>query len=103
VVEFSPRRGWTFITHHAQVLLAIARDPHARVREIAEAVDITERYAYRLLRDLQEAGYVRRIRNGRRNHYRVNHDLPLGDPVVEEQSLSGLLRLIGRRGPRATE
>ncbi len=29
-----------------------------RVREIAEAVQITERYAYRVLNDLQEAGFV---------------------------------------------
>jgi len=66
------------------------------VKEIAEAAEITERYAYRLLRDLQKAGYVRRIRNGRRNHYRLNPDLPLGDPVVEERSLRELLRLIVR-------
>jgi DNA-binding IclR family transcriptional regulator len=93
----SPPKRWTFITNHAQVLLAVARDPHARVKEIAEAAEITERYAYRLLGDLQKAGYVRRFRNGRRNHYRLNADLPLGDPVVEEQSLRELLRLIARR------
>lgn len=98
--EFAPPRGWTFITNHAQVLLAIARDPHARVREIAEAVEITERYAYRLLGDLQKAGYVRRIRHGRRNEYRLNPDLPLGDPVLEEQSLGELLRLIARKDSR---
>jgi DNA-binding IclR family transcriptional regulator len=99
-VQFSPPRRWTFITNHAQVLLAVARDPHARVKEIAQAADITERYAYRLLADLQKAGYVQRIRQGRRNHYRLNPDLPLGDPVVEEQSLRELLRLIGRRDGR---
>jgi DNA-binding IclR family transcriptional regulator len=91
--EQSPPRGWTFITHHAQVLLAVAADPDLRVKEIAEAADITERYAYRLLSDLQETGYVHRVRRGRCNRYRVNADLALGDPGVEEQSTRELLRL----------
>jgi DNA-binding IclR family transcriptional regulator len=92
-----PVRGWTFITNHAQVLLAVAQQPDLRVREIAEAADITERYAYQMLRDLQDAGYVERRREGRCNLYRINRDLAIGDPVVEEQSLRKLLRLIGTR------
>ena len=94
--ELAPRKGWTFIANHAQVLLAVARNPFVRVREIAEAVDITERYAYQLLSDLQQAGYVRRSRRGRCNRYRVNPDLALGDPVVEDRSLRELLRLNGQ-------
>jgi MarR family len=94
--ELSPPRGWTFITHHAQVLLAVARDPYVRVIEIAKATDITERYAYRILSDLQKAGYVRRSRHGRRNEYRVDPDVALGDPMVEQQCLRELLRLVGR-------
>jgi DNA-binding IclR family transcriptional regulator len=83
------------ITSHAQVLVVVARDPHVRVSEIAEAVGITERYTYRLLSDLQKAGYVTRSRHGRRNEYRVNSNVGLGDRVVEEHSLRELLRLIG--------
>jgi DNA-binding transcriptional ArsR family regulator len=94
--ERFPTRGWSFITPHAQVLLAVAADPDLRVKEIAEAADITERYAYRVLSDLQEAGYVHRVRRGRCNRYRVNAELALGDPVVEEQSIRGLLQLTGR-------
>jgi DNA-binding transcriptional ArsR family regulator len=93
--EQFPTREWTFITKHAQVLLAVAREPDLRVREIADAAEITERYAYRVLRDLQQAGYVHRRRRGRCNRYRVDRDLALGDPVVEEQSMHRLLQLIG--------
>ena len=92
-----PARGWTFITNHAQVLLAVAQQPDVRVREIAAAAEITERYAYQMLRDLQDAGYVERRHEGRCNLYRINRDLAIGDPVVEEQSLRKLLRLIGTR------
>lgn len=95
-----PGNRWTFTTKHAQVLLAIARDPELRVREIAECVQITERYVYRVLSDLQEAGYLNRVRRGRRNRYRVDPELALGDPVVEEQSTRGLLRLSSRSAGR---
>ena len=62
-LRHAPTRRWTFITNHAQVLLAVAQTPNVRVKEIAAAVDITERYAYRILRDLQNAGYVGRRRS----------------------------------------
>jgi DNA-binding IclR family transcriptional regulator len=85
---------WTFITNHAQVLLALAQRPDVRVRQIAAAAGITERYAYSMLRDLEDAGYVERRREGRCNVYRVHPDLALGDPIVEGHALRELLRLI---------
>jgi DNA-binding IclR family transcriptional regulator len=91
------KRGWTFITNHGQVLLVIAQQPQQRVAEIADAVGITERYAYRVLGDLQRAGYVSRSRNGRSNRYRLNVHLALGDPVVGKRSLRELLRVLGNR------
>src|SRR6266571_2421001 len=99
-IELAPARSWTFITNHAQVLLVVARNPDLRVRQIAEATGITERYAYRVLSDLQHAGYVDRGRYGRCNLYRVNPDLALGDPVVEERSLHELLAALVPR-PRS--
>jgi DNA-binding IclR family transcriptional regulator len=87
-------RNWTFITNHAQVLLAVAQRPDLRVREIAAATDITERYAYHVLRDLEDTGYVERRRQGRCNLYRIHPELALGDPIVEQHSLWELLRLI---------
>jgi sugar-specific transcriptional regulator TrmB len=96
LVEPSLTRGWTFITNHAQVLLAVAQKPDLRVREIAAAAGITERYAYRMLRDLQDEGYVERRRDGRCNLYRIHPELAIGDPVVEEQKLRELLLLIGK-------
>jgi hypothetical protein len=91
----SPPHRWTFITNHAQVLLAVAQNPDLRVREIAGAAGITERYAYSILRDLEESGYVDRRRRGRGNVYRIHPDVALGDPLVEEQSIWQLLRLVG--------
>jgi DNA-binding MarR family transcriptional regulator len=62
------RVSWSFLTNHAQVLVCIAHDPGVRLREIAEAVGITERAAQRIVGELSAAGYVSRRRIGRRNH-----------------------------------
>ncbi|TDE54069.1 ArsR family transcriptional regulator [Nonomuraea mesophila] len=65
------RAGWTFLTNHARVLLAIAVDPKVRVRDIASTIGITERAAQSIVSDLEEAGYIQRNRVGRRNHYHI--------------------------------
>jgi DNA-binding MarR family transcriptional regulator len=64
-----PVRSFALISNHAQVLLTVARHPEATVEEVARAARITERSAYRMLADLQQAGYVRRRKVGRRNSY----------------------------------
>jgi hypothetical protein len=87
-------RSWTFITNHAQVLLAVARDPAATVAQLAVAAQITERSAYRILADLQRAGYVQRRKLGRHNAYEINPSLPLRDPTLEKESVRDLLRLV---------
>jgi DNA-binding Lrp family transcriptional regulator len=66
--------SWTFLTHHARVLLEIARNPEARLRDIAASIGITERAVQGIVTDLHEAGYLTRERVGRRNHYNLNLD-----------------------------
>jgi predicted transcriptional regulator len=92
-----PRNGasrWSFLTNHAQVLLCIAHDPGVRLREIGEAVGITERAAHRIVVELAAAGYISRTRNGRRNHYTIESDLPLPDPLAGGQKVGDLLAIL---------
>jgi DNA-binding IclR family transcriptional regulator len=86
--------GWTFLTNHAQVLVCIARDPGVRLRDIGERVGITERAAHRIVVELADAGYITRQRNGRRNHYTINVDLPLPDTLAREQNVGQLLEIL---------
>lgn len=92
--ELQTLRSWTFITNHAQILLAVARDPAATVVELAAAAEITERSAYRILADLQQAGYVRRRKLGRHNVYEINPTMPLRDPTIENECVRDLLGLL---------
>lgn len=97
--ERSP--AWSFLTNHAQVLLCIAHDPAIRLREIGEAVGITERAAHRIVVELADAGYVSRVRNGRRNRYTIQSHLPLPDPLAREQKIGDLLAVLAG-GPAET-
>ena len=92
---------WTFLTNHAHVLLCIAQDPEARVRDLAVRVGITERAVHRILTDLEEAGYLTKQRDGRRNRYEVRGALPLRHPVERHCQLAGLIKLVAGSAARS--
>ena len=86
--------AWSFLTNHARVLLCIAQDPGARLRDIGEAVGITERAAHRIVAELTDAGYVSRRRVGRRNQYTIQSELPIPDPLARGQRVGDLLAIL---------
>ena len=79
-------REWGFLTNHGRVLLCIAHDPAARLRDIASELEITERTAYGIVTDLIEAGYIVKEKDGRRNRYQVQGHLPLRDAVTRMEA-----------------
>lgn len=91
------RPGWTFLTNHAHVLLCVSLTPDARVRDVAETVGITERAVLRILRELEEAGYLTRERTGRRNKYRIHPQAPLRHRAASHRSIGDVLAVLRRR------
>jgi len=87
-------QGWRFVTNHTQVLLCIARDADVRLRDVADAVGITERAAQRILADLVRAGFVTRQRVGRRNRYLVNREREMRHPAQAGHDIGSLLDLL---------
>lgn len=86
--------NWTFLTNHARALLVIAHDPGVRLRDIAAALDVTERSAYAVVTDLAEAGYVVKEKDGRRNRYEIQTHLPLREPVARARTIGDVLDLL---------
>ena len=82
------------MTNHARALLFIARDPDARLTDVAAELGVTERTAYGVVADLAEAGYVIKTKDGRRNRYHIQEHLPLGDPVSRERTIGELVGLL---------
>jgi hypothetical protein len=91
--------NWTFLTNHALVLLCIADDPAARLRDIAASLNMTERSAFGIVTDLVEAGYVVKEKDGRRNRYYIQAHLPLPDPAGRERTVGEILALLVGTGP----
>jgi len=85
---------WSFLTNHARVLLCIAHDPGARLRDIAASLGITERSAHGIVTDLVRAGYVVKQRDGRRNRYQIQADLPLPEPGTQAPAIGEVLALL---------
>lgn len=84
---------WTFLTNHAHVLIHLHSHPDVRVRDLAEAVGITERSVLSILSDLREGGYITTERVGRRNEYRLNAKLKFRHPAEANQSVGKLLEI----------
>ena len=90
---------WRFVTNHAHVLECIAADPTIRLRDIAAAVGITERSAAQIVSDLEQAGYLTKKREGRRNAYKVHDQLPLRHPQHRHHTVGELIRFLEDRSP----
>jgi DNA-binding MarR family transcriptional regulator len=86
--------SWSFLTNHARVLLCIASDPGARLRDIAASLGITERSAHAIVADLAEAGYVVKQKHGRRNRYQVEAHQPLSEPGTRKPAVGEVLALL---------
>ena len=69
--------NWGFLTSHARVLMCIAHDPGARLRDIAARLGITERSVHGIITGLTAAGYLVKQKDARRNRYQIQAHLPL--------------------------
>jgi DNA-binding IclR family transcriptional regulator len=83
--------SWTFFSNYAHVLVCLAEDPHLRLRDVADRVGITERTTFRLVGELEDAGILERIKEGRRNHYLINTDAHLRHEIEKHCTVGKLL------------
>jgi IclR-like helix-turn-helix domain-containing protein len=89
---------WSFLSNHGRALLCLAHDPGMRLRDIAAELGVTERSAYGIVADLTEAGYIAKLKNGRRNHYQIQAHLPLPEPTSRERTVGEVLALLAGPG-----
>lgn len=89
---------WNFITNHGAVLALIGQYGQITAREIAAELGITERTVMRIIRDLETEGYIRKMREGRINHYKVNSQAPLRRQDNRDVVVGELLRVLYNDG-----
>jgi DNA-binding MarR family transcriptional regulator len=91
------RTAWTFLSNHAHVLVAITREPEARVRDLAQLVGITERAVLAILADLEASGTIVRRRVGRRTQYDIDRSIALRHPLEHHRNVGDIIALVETR------
>jgi hypothetical protein len=94
---------WTLLTGHGHVLVAITRDPQARLRDISARVGLTERAVQLIVADLVEAGYLVKHRFGRRNRYTINPDSPFRHPDQDGHRVGPFLDMLATASQAITQ
>lgn len=93
--------NWTFLTNHTHVLVLLARNPLAVLREVALEVGITERAVQRIVADLERSGFIQKERVGRQNQYRIDPSRKLRHPIESHRAIGDLLDLVNQGRPNS--
>lgn len=91
------RKGWTFLSNHGHVLVCLADDPDALLKDVACSVGITERAVQQIVADLESAKVISRQREGRRNHYLVRRDVRFRHPLEAGMRVGDFVDIVRRR------
>jgi transcriptional regulator with XRE-family HTH domain len=79
---------------HGVVLFHIARYPGTTLREMAEALGLTERRVSQIVQDLAGASYLKIERVGRRSAYTINKAASMRHPTLLHVRLGDVLDLL---------
>jgi hypothetical protein len=82
---------WTLLSNHGIALVCVARNPVIRIRDLADHMGVSDRTAFGVVNDLTEAGYLNRYKEGNRNRYEVNCEMPMRHPTIREHGVGKLL------------
>ena len=88
--------SWTLFSNHGHVLVCLARDSEARLRDVAADVGITERAVQKIVRDLQDGGMISIKKIGRRNSYRIHKKQTLRHELEASCKLRDLLKVVNK-------
>ena len=94
---------WTFLTNHALVLMRLAKTPRIMAIDVATSLGITERATRRIIADLDEEGYIDKLKEGRRVRYSINSDMLLRGKTVHGTAVGELLEMLGWKPKHKTK
>mgnify|MGYP006163184513 CR=1 FL=1 len=89
-------KNWTFLGHHAHVLIALDRNPDYTIEQLATILGVTSRSVVNVLNDLVDGDYLSKSKDGRRNHYEINRKAPLRHLTSNGKTVGDLIDYLGR-------
>ncbi|HLF76396.1 MAG TPA: helix-turn-helix domain-containing protein [Dehalococcoidia bacterium] len=84
-------KNWNLMATHGVVLLHIAANPSATMREMSDTLSMTERRISQVVHDLADANLIEVRRHGRRNSYFINCDARFLHPTLSNIPISRLV------------
>lgn len=84
---------WTLLSNHGHILVALSKDPALRIRDLVDSIGITERSVRAIISDLEEGGYLRIMKNGRRNEYQIIESANFRHPAEASYQVNLLLKI----------
>ncbi len=84
------------MSNYGHVLVCLARDPDLRMRDVAEAVGVTERAVQQIVRELVHNGYVEKEKDGRRNRYRIVESARFRHELESDIRVGDFIELVRR-------
>lgn len=91
-------KNWTFLSHHAHVLLALSENSSLTIEEIARVAGLTTRSIVNVLKDLEDGGYLSKSKEGRNNHYEINLKANLRHSTSGNHTVGELIKALGKIG-----
>jgi len=92
---------WTLFSNHGHVLVCLARNREARLRDVASDIGITERAVQKIVHELQSAGFVNISKHGRCNRYEINTRKNLRHALEAQCTVGRLLQLFSKQASRS--
>lgn len=86
--------AWSLFASHGLVLAFVANNPDATIREISDALGLTERQISRVLRELENGGMISVEKAGRRNCYAINEDAAYNHPTLSHVKIRDLVKVM---------
>jgi DNA-binding transcriptional ArsR family regulator len=86
--------SWTLFASHGLVLAYIANNADATIREISDALGLTERQISRVLKELEHAEMIAVEKMGRRNCYSVNLDASDNHPALSHLTIGDFVNAV---------
>jgi DNA-binding MarR family transcriptional regulator len=87
-------KNWNLMATHGIVLFYIAANSESTMRQMSEALSLTERRIAQVVRDLSEAELLNVTRNGRRNSYSVNPNAGFRHPTLSHITLGKFVEVL---------
>lgn len=88
-------KHWTFLSHHAHVLLALTENPNLTIEDLAKVAGLTTRSIVNVLKDLEDGGYLTKSKEGRNNRYEINLGAKLRHSTSGDHTVGELIKALG--------